>query len=50
MVMMTPDPEVAIAAPTRLERMAWLEDMGSPKYQVIRSQIMAERSAEITVT
>jgi hypothetical protein len=50
LVMTIPVPAVAIAAPARLERMAWLEDVGSPKCQAIRSHIMAERSAEMTVT
>ena len=42
-------PAVAIAAPTMLEIRAWLEDVGRPKYHVIRSHIMADRRAEITV-
>src|ERR1700690_1265107 len=48
---MTPVPfAVATAAPTMLASIAWLEDVGRPKYQVIRSQIIAERRAEMTVS
>lgn len=49
-LIITPVPEVAIAAPTRLESIAWLEDVGSPKYQVRRSHRIAEQRAEATVS
>jgi hypothetical protein len=39
-----------MAAPTRLESTAWLDDVGRPKYQVIRSQIIAATSADKTVS
>jgi hypothetical protein len=48
--MMTLNPDVAIAAPTIPERTAWLDEVGSPKYHVIKSQTIAAVSAEITVT
>ena len=47
--MITRTPAVAIEAPTMLDRMAWLEEVGRPKYQVIRSHMIADRSAETTV-
>ena len=43
-------PAVAIPAPTIPERMAWLEDVGRPRYHVIKSHAMAAIRAEITVT
>src|SRR4030043_1269100 len=48
--MITSNPDVAIAAPTKPERMAWLDEVGSPKYHVMRSHTIAAIRAEIIVT
>ena len=42
-------PTVAIPAPTIPERMAWLEDVGRPRYHVKMSHIIAAIRAEIIV-
>src|SRR3990167_496285 len=47
--MRTSLPAVAIPAPTMEAIKAWDEEVGSPKYQVRRSQRMAERRAETIV-
>src|SRR4030043_612759 len=48
--MITFVPTVAIPAPTTPERMAWLEDVGRPRYHVIMSHIIAAIRAETIVT
>ena len=47
--MITFVPAVAIAAPTTPERIAWLEDVGRPRYQVSMSHTIAAIRAEIIV-
>src|SRR4030042_6366641 len=47
--MITCVPAVAIPAPTIPERMAWLEDVGRPRYHVKSSHIIAAIRAEIIV-
>ena len=46
----TLNPDVAIAAPTTPDRIAWLDEVGSPRYHVIKSQTMAAINAAIMVT
>jgi hypothetical protein len=48
-IMIIPVPDVATAAPTMPDSMAWLDDVGRPKYHVTRSQTMAATRAEIIV-
>lgn len=47
--MIIPVPAVAIPAPTILERIAWLDDVGRLRYHVIMFHIMAAIRAETTV-
>ncbi len=43
--MSAPNPALAIAAPPYPPSSAWLEEVGRPKYQVMRSQTIAPRRA-----
>ena len=48
--MSAPNPALAIAAPPYPPSSAWLDDVGRPRYQVMRSQTIApSRPARITL-